>query len=219
MRATRLRQGQHWDWRSPAHFKLGPRLLEALRRVHELGIRHGDLHPGNILVTPDDAVFVLDFDGCETSAPAWALDQEQRFFVDFFVDHDVSLILHLQRCRAASTPTAEGTVTSSHSAADVQLALAPLLIRPVHMYLQLARPARALAHRTAVCYRRMQLRWQHWRMSSRKLCAWNLDRAAACVRTWHDHHAHAFPQAVVWDRRRHWCAARVHSLTLAVCTI
>jgi len=92
MRAICLRQGQRWDWRSPAHFQLGPRLLEALRRIHELGIRHGDLHPGNILVTPDDAVFVLDFDGCEMSAPAWALDQELRLIANLVVD--VSSFLH-----------------------------------------------------------------------------------------------------------------------------
>ena len=34
-------------------------------------ILHGDLHSGNILVTPDDTVYLLDFEGCDMSAPAW----------------------------------------------------------------------------------------------------------------------------------------------------
>ena len=61
--ASSARQGQAWDWKSPAHRALGPRLLEVLQRVHDLGIGHGDLHPGNILVTPDSVThkaYLLD---------------------------------------------------------------------------------------------------------------------------------------------------------------
>ena len=72
-----------------------------LRRIHDLGIWHGDLHAGNILVTPDDAVFVLDFASCQLSAPAWALYREQRLIADIFTDPDVSLVLHL--CHSAAS--------------------------------------------------------------------------------------------------------------------
>ena len=73
-------QGQPWDWSSPAHRALSLRLLEALQRVHDVGIRHGDLHAGNILVTPGDAVFLLGFGECELDAHHWDLEAEQRIF-------------------------------------------------------------------------------------------------------------------------------------------
>ena len=46
--------------------------------MHELGIRHGDVHEGNILVTADDAVFLLDFGACVLDLDDWELDGEQR---------------------------------------------------------------------------------------------------------------------------------------------
>ena len=36
--------------------------------IHEAGVLHGDLHKGNILVTPRRQVFILDFDGCVLDA-------------------------------------------------------------------------------------------------------------------------------------------------------
>jgi len=74
-----VQQGDRWDWESPAHLALGPRLLEALQKVHELKIRHGDVHEANILVTPEGGVFLLDFDACEWDAPDWALEDEQSW--------------------------------------------------------------------------------------------------------------------------------------------
>ena len=72
---------------------LGPRLLEALERVHELGIRHGDcLHEGNMLVTPEDEVILLDFGMCQLDAPDWRLDQEHKL-----VAHTLSLKYQVRR--------------------------------------------------------------------------------------------------------------------------
>ncbi len=57
-------RASHGTVYSPTHQALAPRVLEALQRVHDLGIRHNDLHEGNILVTREHAVFLLDFDKC-----------------------------------------------------------------------------------------------------------------------------------------------------------
>ena len=51
-----------------------------LERVHEHGIRHGDLHEGNTLVTARDAVFLLDFGACDLDPNDWDLAEEQRDF-------------------------------------------------------------------------------------------------------------------------------------------
>ena len=101
--ASSARQGQAWDWKSPAHRALGPRLLEVLQRVHDLGIRHGDLHPGNILVTPDSVVFILDFDGCEIAAPERALAAEQ---------HDLEYMLSLKP-HVSAVPIQQLTVSAA----------------------------------------------------------------------------------------------------------
>ncbi|MCL2464637.1 MAG: protein kinase/lanthionine synthetase C family protein, partial [Micrococcales bacterium] len=43
------------------------RVEQAVARIHAAGYAHGDLHPGNIVVTPDDDVVLLDF---EVASPA-----------------------------------------------------------------------------------------------------------------------------------------------------
>lgn len=37
------------------------RVAEAYAELHELGVVHGDVHPGNVLVAPDGAVRIVDF--------------------------------------------------------------------------------------------------------------------------------------------------------------
>ena len=61
-------QGTAWDWSSKLHKAVIHKLLEALDRIHEAGVLHGDLHKRNILVTPSRKVFILDFDGCRLHA-------------------------------------------------------------------------------------------------------------------------------------------------------
>lgn len=49
--------------------RIGAQIDAAVARIHDAGFTHGDLHPGNIIVTPDDRVVLLDF---EFSTPAEA---------------------------------------------------------------------------------------------------------------------------------------------------
>jgi predicted Ser/Thr protein kinase len=40
---------------------MGPKMLQAYRKLHRAGIAHGDLHPGNFLVLPDRSIRFIDF--------------------------------------------------------------------------------------------------------------------------------------------------------------
>jgi len=44
---------------------------------------HSDLHFGNVLLTPDGQVAVLDFDGCAVAHPAFDLALTERELLDF----------------------------------------------------------------------------------------------------------------------------------------
>ncbi|KAK9916980.1 hypothetical protein WJX75_009469 [Coccomyxa subellipsoidea] len=85
--ATEFIEGNPWDWHSAAHRALDDEVLSALDEIHKLGVLHGDLHEGNILVTPECKVVVLDFNGAHLEAPANELTAEQ--------DH-VALLLAMQ---------------------------------------------------------------------------------------------------------------------------
>lgn len=55
--------------------------LAFLRSLHKLGVEHGDLHAGNILVAADGRVMLLDFDRAEVGASAKALEEEGRLLL------------------------------------------------------------------------------------------------------------------------------------------
>ena len=80
-------QGVAWDWHAAAHRALDNKVLSALDQIHKLGVLHGDLHECNILVTKDNDIVVLDFDGAHVEARTADLSAEQ--------DH-VALLLSLQ---------------------------------------------------------------------------------------------------------------------------
>ena len=42
-------------------FSVALKLIEAMTKIHDLGIYHGDLHPGNIVVTADNEIKFIDF--------------------------------------------------------------------------------------------------------------------------------------------------------------
>ncbi len=70
-------QGTTWDRHSAAHRALDDEVLSALDKIHMLGVLHNDVHEGNILVTPECKVVILDFNGARLGAPATELKAEQ----------------------------------------------------------------------------------------------------------------------------------------------
>ena len=63
-------QGEPFDWHSRIHRALDGQLLAVLDSIHSFGICHRDLYSGNILVTSDDQIVVLDFAGADLASIA-----------------------------------------------------------------------------------------------------------------------------------------------------
>ncbi|KAK9793441.1 hypothetical protein WJX73_003688 [Symbiochloris irregularis] len=74
--ATKLVEGMQWAWRNSAHRQLDPELLQLLAAVHSCGVVHRDFHEGNLLVTPDHRLVLLDFH--EALHPASVAQQEEE---------------------------------------------------------------------------------------------------------------------------------------------
>ncbi len=71
-------QGKPFDWHSRTHRALDGQLLAVLDSIHSFGICHRDLHSGNILVTSDDQIVVLDFAGADLESTAEDRTAERR---------------------------------------------------------------------------------------------------------------------------------------------
>ncbi|KAK9805493.1 hypothetical protein WJX72_001306 [[Myrmecia] bisecta] len=78
--ATEFIEGVAWDWHSAAHRALDHEVLSILDKIHKQGVLHGDLHERNILITTDNQVVILDFDGAHLQAPTTELSAEQDHF-------------------------------------------------------------------------------------------------------------------------------------------
>jgi RIO-like serine/threonine protein kinase len=74
-----LVQGEHWDETRQEHRDLASELVSALSAIHAKGVLHGDVHDGNILITPDGRIVMLDFAGAEVQAPASETDAEMCY--------------------------------------------------------------------------------------------------------------------------------------------
>lgn len=61
MKASWCVQGSAWDSYAPSYKALVQMLESVMDEIHAAGVVHGNLHNGNILVTPDNHVLVLDF--------------------------------------------------------------------------------------------------------------------------------------------------------------
>ena len=71
-------QGKPFDWHSKTHRTLDAQLLAVLDSIHSFGICHRDLHEGNILVTSDDRIILLDFAGADLESTAEDRIAERR---------------------------------------------------------------------------------------------------------------------------------------------
>jgi serine/threonine protein kinase len=151
------RQGCTWDWNSPDHLGLAPQLLRVLQRVHDLGIRHGDLPSGNILVTPDAAVFLLDFESCSLAAPSEDLEEEQSemaYMLSMRPHVRSSTYLLLSSPRTAASLQCLDAVGRNHplSACAAALEASAASLRPI---------CEELRGSVAVCLRREKLQPLH----------------------------------------------------------
>ena len=72
-------QGMPWDCCEPSQRALKHKLKSALDQIHAAGVLHRDLHEGNILVTPDHRVLVLDFAGAQMNPTQELVDLEMEF--------------------------------------------------------------------------------------------------------------------------------------------
>lgn len=95
----------YWAWAE----RLSTGLTEVVERMHALGVTHGDLHPGNVVVGPDGPR-VVDLEAasiegdavtCSLGAPGFHLDEPDPFVRDRFAlartcayvrDTDVALV-------------------------------------------------------------------------------------------------------------------------------
>ena len=62
--------------RREAQRRLALELVAAYERLHRAGVVHGDVHPGNVLVSPDGAVTLVDFGSARVEPVDGALPQQ-----------------------------------------------------------------------------------------------------------------------------------------------
>lgn len=70
----------------PALHRLGLSLLRAYARLHERGVLHGDVHPGNVLVAPDGSLRLVDFGAAALSAPGEVPGRSPRGGVAYYYE-------------------------------------------------------------------------------------------------------------------------------------
>ena len=85
-------QGSTWNWQSPSHQALKGELQAIVERLHEAGVVHGDLNVHNIKVTPDNRVYILDFEKAvlpSTSSDYTAEMHHEQTWLDYIVSTKV----------------------------------------------------------------------------------------------------------------------------------
>lgn len=80
--AARFVEGESWDWNSESHRSLDGESLRLLDCMHCLGVLHGDIHRGNIIVTPSQQVVLLDFGHSVYPASPSDMAAEQQWLQD-----------------------------------------------------------------------------------------------------------------------------------------
>ena len=85
-------QGSTWNWQSPLHQSLRGELQAVVARLHEAGVVHGDLNVHNIKVTPDNRVYILDFEKAvlPSTSPEYAAEMtHEQTWLDYIVSTKV----------------------------------------------------------------------------------------------------------------------------------
>jgi tRNA A-37 threonylcarbamoyl transferase component Bud32 len=72
-------QGCAWDWQSPMHCMLIGQLQAVVGEIHAAGVVHGDLEPQNIKVTPNNTVYILDFEKASLPSPSSQYTDELHY--------------------------------------------------------------------------------------------------------------------------------------------
>ncbi len=91
-RAQELRAGSAPRWRRDLH-RLAWKVLAAYRTLHDHGVVHGDVHPGNILVDADDEVVLLDFGLSRFVETRPELDHRRRAGLGWYLDPETAAVL------------------------------------------------------------------------------------------------------------------------------
>jgi len=86
-------QGDAWDvhkFKSPKSYsKALTRLTEYVKTFNKIGILHKDLHPKNVMVTPSEQIFIIDFD---LASYAENFDKESiAFFQDYKFTSEIEI--------------------------------------------------------------------------------------------------------------------------------
>ena len=99
-----IAQGSTWNWQSALHQSLREELQAIVERLHEAGVVHGDLNVNNIKVTPDNRVYILDFEKAvlPSTSPVYAAEtRHEQMWLDYIVStkvgkHMVSFLVAFQ---------------------------------------------------------------------------------------------------------------------------
>ena len=96
-RAARNRRGLH---------EIVSAMLDAYGRLHDRGVLHGDVHPGNCLVRDDGRIVILDFGNARSAGSAGVLDP-LRSGIAHFYDPEMAEALLERRVPPAATRASE----------------------------------------------------------------------------------------------------------------
>lgn len=68
-------------------------LTETLQQMHALGITHGDIYDGNVLVNPQNQMMLIDIEQGQRNSAAYDYEQDRRQFMELLQDELKDMIL------------------------------------------------------------------------------------------------------------------------------
>jgi serine/threonine-protein kinase len=86
---------------------LAEQIAAAYAHLHRQGVLHGDVHPRNVLVGPDQHVVLVDFGFAARKRESWGGAPAQRAGVDFFLEPEFADARLLGQAGRAATPAGE----------------------------------------------------------------------------------------------------------------